>query len=195
MHWTSLYSPQTWPHATDIWWPSLETCSNTFTWGLPTSTDIWWSPKHIRLASGKNTSSWNAFLLCCITRCFKMTVLKKHDIISFKGNPRKPWHIALDNSVPILILKLVDFKCAFWTFKQQLTFKIQVRYGISIVLLQTSLYCAFRNLGQQNYTQTCQVNSLFQSSADLVNRVEAQVGFNSRYWLHCQLLLLEFKGF
>ena len=36
-------------------------------------------------------------------------------------------------------------KCALWTFKQQLALKIRVHYGISIVLLQTSLYCAFRD--------------------------------------------------
>ena len=36
-------------------------------------------------------------------------------------------------------------KCALWTFKQQLALNIRVHYGISIVLLQTSLYCAFRD--------------------------------------------------
>ena len=45
LHWTSLYSPP--PSlrtsdlrthlAFDIWWPSLETCSNLFTWGAPFS--------------------------------------------------------------------------------------------------------------------------------------------------------------
>ena len=41
--------------ASDIWWSSLETCSNLFTAGppSPTGTDIWWWPlKQVRLASG-----------------------------------------------------------------------------------------------------------------------------------------------
>ena len=55
--------------ASDIWWPSLEICSNLFIephcTGLlsPTSTDIWWPLKYIRLASGRYASLWNAFLL------------------------------------------------------------------------------------------------------------------------------------
>ena len=41
-----------WPPTSYIWRPSLETCSNLFTWGppSPTSTDNWWPPKHVRLA-------------------------------------------------------------------------------------------------------------------------------------------------
>ena len=31
-----------------------------------------------------------------------------------------------------------NFKGALWTFKQQLALEIRVRYGISMVLLQTS---------------------------------------------------------
>ena len=38
-----------------------------------------------------------------------------------------------------------SFRCALWTFKQQLTSKVRARCGISIVLLQTSLYCGFRD--------------------------------------------------
>ena len=74
-HWTSLHwtppPAQTpgldptiqWLPASDIWWPSLETSSNLFTWGsfLP-STDIWWLLKHVQLASERHASYWNAFL-------------------------------------------------------------------------------------------------------------------------------------
>ena len=41
---------RTWdPSASEIWWPSLETCSNLFTWGTPplSGTDICWPQKHI----------------------------------------------------------------------------------------------------------------------------------------------------
>ena len=38
-----------------------------------------------------------------------------------------------------------SFKCALWTFKQQLALKMRARCRISIVLLQMSLYCGFRN--------------------------------------------------
>ena len=34
--------PPALPPASDIWWSSLETCSNLFIWGPPAS-DIWWS--------------------------------------------------------------------------------------------------------------------------------------------------------
>ena len=38
--WTSYM----WPPASDIWWPSLEICSNLLIWGLPPLTipSIWW---------------------------------------------------------------------------------------------------------------------------------------------------------
>ena len=39
-----------------------------------------------------------------------------------------------------------NFKCAFWTFKQQLVFKMWARCRISIVLLKMSLYCVFRDM-------------------------------------------------
>ena len=38
-----------------------------------------------------------------------------------------------------------NFKGALWAFKQQLIWKLRVHYEISIVLLLTSLYCAFRD--------------------------------------------------
>ena len=43
--WDPLASPPT----GDIWWPSLETCSNVFIWGRPqpTSTDIWLYGWHV----------------------------------------------------------------------------------------------------------------------------------------------------
>ena len=75
-HWTSLHRtlqsrphgiwtpPYSDPPCSDIWWPSLETCSNLFTWGsLPPCTDIWWLLKDMQLASGQYASYWNAFLL------------------------------------------------------------------------------------------------------------------------------------
>ena len=37
------------------------------------------------------------------------------------------------------------FRCALWTFQQHLALKILARCGIYIVLLQTSLYCDFRD--------------------------------------------------
>ena len=69
--WTSDMGPL--PQAPNIspapcgtWWPSLEPCTNLFTWGpltTPHSTDIWWPPKHVWLARGRYTPYWNAFLL------------------------------------------------------------------------------------------------------------------------------------
>ena len=44
----------------DIWWSSLETCSNLYG---TTCTDIWWPLKHVRLASGRYAFYQNAFLL------------------------------------------------------------------------------------------------------------------------------------
>ena len=93
MHCISLYRHGTQPPASDIWWtsllrpvqtslpvdPPLPTTSTDIWWTsllrpvqtsspvdppLPTtSTDIWWPPKHVRLASGRYISYWNAFLL------------------------------------------------------------------------------------------------------------------------------------
>ena len=60
--WGLPYASPSYP-GSDNWWPSLETCSNLFTWGPPNSTDIWWLPKHICIASGRYASYWNAFLL------------------------------------------------------------------------------------------------------------------------------------
>ena len=39
---------------TDIWWTSLETCSNLFTWAhpFPQYWHIWWSLKHVLLEGG-----------------------------------------------------------------------------------------------------------------------------------------------
>ena len=65
-HWTSQYRVPLQPQqpldirhgtyldpspdpASDTWWPSLETCSNLFTW-WPPHTEIWWPPKKRRLA-------------------------------------------------------------------------------------------------------------------------------------------------
>ena len=56
-HWTGT------PCASDIWWPSLETCSNLFTLGtlyLHTSADIWWL--HM-VGARQYPSSWNVLLL------------------------------------------------------------------------------------------------------------------------------------
>ena len=53
------------PSATDIWWSSLETCSNLFTWGPtpPISTDTQCQQlKHIWLSSGQYVSYSHAFL-------------------------------------------------------------------------------------------------------------------------------------
>ena len=55
------------PPVSDIWWWSLQTCSNLFIWGptLP-SNDIWWWQlkfKHLRFPRGRCASYWNAFLL------------------------------------------------------------------------------------------------------------------------------------
>ena len=66
VHWASLYtappfSSDMMPHwtgtpASDIWWPSLENCSNLFTSGrTPTGADIWSLLKHIRSAQASST--------------------------------------------------------------------------------------------------------------------------------------------
>ena len=86
VHWTSLYRTPPSGHGTwgppdpartpvrDIWWPSLETCSNLFIGPHtslystpPHSTDIWCPPKHVQLASKGYASYWNAFLFAVIS--------------------------------------------------------------------------------------------------------------------------------
>ena len=43
------------PHlASDIWWPRLETCSNSFTWAPPPAGDIWW----LRVETCSNLFVW-----------------------------------------------------------------------------------------------------------------------------------------
>ena len=44
------------------------------------------------------------------------------------------------------------FKCTLWTFKQQLTLKRRVCCGISIVLLQISLYCSLRDMSSAHHS-------------------------------------------
>ena len=52
------------PLANDIWWTSLEICSNCEECSLQsTSTDIQWPPKYASLASGWYASYWKASVL------------------------------------------------------------------------------------------------------------------------------------
>ena len=51
-----LYRVQ--PHASDIFWPRLDTSSNLFTWGPPSPTGGWLL-KHALWASGRYASYWN----------------------------------------------------------------------------------------------------------------------------------------
>ena len=44
-------------------WTPVQTCSLE---DPPIGADIWWPPKHVRLASRRYTSYWNAFLCCWI---------------------------------------------------------------------------------------------------------------------------------
>ena len=44
-----------------------------------------------------------------------------------------------------------NFKCTPWTFKQQLALKMRALCRISIVLLQTSLHCGFRDMDISYY--------------------------------------------
>ena len=61
---------------TDIWWSSLETSLNVFTWGRtpsPAGTDIyWWSLKDLQLVSGWYALYWNgnAVLFCIVVIVF-----------------------------------------------------------------------------------------------------------------------------
>ena len=61
-----------------------------------------------------------------------------------------PLHMK-DTSSPYPEIDDANFKGALWTFKQQWAWKMCVRCGISIVLLQTSLYCDFRDTPQINF--------------------------------------------
>ena len=66
------------PPVSDIWWPSLETCSNMFTSrSLLTSTDIYWQSTHVRLASAQYASYWNVFLFnhICILNTMKTYII------------------------------------------------------------------------------------------------------------------------
>ena len=58
-------SPQTWPPACDIWWPSLETCSNLFIWGPPPFQEHVVVPTETRtICGGGGCASYlNVFLL------------------------------------------------------------------------------------------------------------------------------------
>ena len=66
----SWQAPSPCSPANDIWWTSLETCSNLFIWPHwiasshthCCSTEIWWPPKHVQLASGWYTPYLNAYL-------------------------------------------------------------------------------------------------------------------------------------
>ena len=49
----------------------------------------------------------------------------------------------LQNSNTYPKITNANLKYALWTFEQQLTLKTQMHCGISIVLLQKSLYCGF----------------------------------------------------
>ena len=49
-----------------------------------------------------------------------------------------------------LYLRHGNFKSALWTFKQQLALEMSARYGSSIVLLLTSLYCGFQDIINRN---------------------------------------------
>ena len=78
-HWTGTPPPPDMdltgqgPPTSDIWWPSLETCSNLFTSGLPpTSAYIWWPLKYVRsaLVSRRYASYWNAFLFYSVTTAY-----------------------------------------------------------------------------------------------------------------------------
>ena len=48
-----------------------------------------------------------------------------------------------------------NFEGTLWTFKQTLSLKMWARCGISIVLLQTSVYCAFRETWVTTGWLTC----------------------------------------
>ena len=62
-------SPGSHPSVSDIWWPSLETCSNMFTSrSLLTSTDIYWPSTHV---SAQYASYWNVFLFNHILNTMK----------------------------------------------------------------------------------------------------------------------------
>ena len=68
-----LQDPDHTPHpVSDIWWPRLETSSNLFTWGhhwtgprSPVLSSSGWLLRHVRQASGRYASYWNAFLFAC----------------------------------------------------------------------------------------------------------------------------------
>ena len=61
------------PPAGDIWWSRLDTCLTCSLEDTPPPwNDIWcWSMKHVRFASGRYSSYWNAFLfdLVVILNC------------------------------------------------------------------------------------------------------------------------------
>ena len=57
------------PLATNVWWPTLETCSDLSIWRLeeppphiPRSNICWWTLKQVWFASGRYASHWNVFL-------------------------------------------------------------------------------------------------------------------------------------
>ena len=61
-------SGQTLPPDSGIWWSSLETCSNLFTWGdaLSTSTDIYWPPK---------TRKVGKWVVRILLECFSLIIM------------------------------------------------------------------------------------------------------------------------
>ena len=81
------------PPAINIWWSSLETCSNWFTWG-PTSHQYW----HL-VVPHRNTYGWqagdthpSAMLTCCL--CFQKQIpcMKNFEIVFWTNYIVTDWY-------------------------------------------------------------------------------------------------------
>ena len=100
-------------------WKVEESCARSYRYQAHGATNVW-------LAYGSRTSHQSDLSLLEFSNCQVCN--------------------AKETICPYPEIGDANFKCALWTFQQQLTLKMQARCSISIVLLQTSLYCGFRNM-------------------------------------------------
>ena len=94
------------PPGSDVWWPSLETCSNLFTSGPSTHVDIWRILKHILLAQVGGTHP-SGMLSWLMQWYYRSHLCNLH---------HNSWHIQFILKA-YLEADYVNFKCTLWTFK------------------------------------------------------------------------------
>ena len=96
---TSLYSPphpSMGPHGTpDIWWPSLETCSNLFTWGPQPRADNWWRllKKYVRSAQSGDKRPTGMLSYYRPQRSWGKVIFSQASVVLFTGEGGLPQYM------------------------------------------------------------------------------------------------------